>query len=58
MKALYMARDNGNFCQALQLCAWTVSFSFLSLSCKVKSTYHNISPRYKYKQIIDMDNNL
>lgn len=36
--------------------AWTVSFSFLSLSCKIKSTYHNSSPRYK--QIIHMDNNL
>lgn len=38
--------------------AWIVSFSFLSLSCEVKSTYHNSSPGCKYKQIINMDNNL
>lgn len=38
--------------------AWTVSCSFLCLSCKVKSTYHNSFPGYKYKQIIHMDNNL
>lgn len=36
--------------------AWTVSVSFLSLSCKIKSTYHNSPPRCK--QIIHMDNNL